>query len=442
MIIYTYITKYQAFDKVIPLLVQITAKDKNVKVYLIVNLENKTVSGQLEEFSHIAKVSGFQYWDVDRMDEKVWNTKFSYFLHIIGKRLFNIRLTRFISFAANWIMVSFWESKVRTRFLNSLTSYHERKYEKESIVGLVLPGYARKRDPIGTALSEFFDSNNAIVFGYFKSLTDRGKGLSAKENQDNSNKKVVSITKSKLKKTSMGKLDGILYYTEEHRKFVQDNGFFRGMDWVVTGMPSQQRGWVRAIKELYVDESDVYIIVIFTRGKTGSSDGGYYTQDCDAVSLVSRVHEFMSNNTIVENWRIIVKPHPYQNISYLKLYTDDLMNVLISQDPPFKLACTADIAIGMFTNAIIDTISLGIVSIDRVYENESFFNHHPSGSPFASMGALTCVSDEEMLGIIGRQIEQVSRNEVSLENEENIIHDEWVSRFLEVASKSEIRQDD
>lgn len=440
MKIYAYITKIQALDKVLPLLCEIKAHVQSSEVLLIINLENKAKAVYLEEFKRVSDACGFDYWDIDQDATKSIKTKLCLAIHNIGKRKLSQSKGHIILSAVSIILRPIWFHTIRSCLEKSLVRNYHKNTKCVSIIGFVLPGYDRKTDPFGSALGDFFKKTNANVFGYFKSITDRGKGVSAIYDESYTNDIVSKIVGKKLDKTSNSTFNCMIYYTEEHRKAVQQNGFFLTKDSVVTGMPSQQPNWIRTLKELYANKIDLFDIVIFTRGRTGSLTGGYFTNDHDAVALVSKVHALMSENSHALDWRITVKPHPYQDTLYLTENLINLNNIRISNDPPFKLASNASLAIGMFTNAIIDALACGVVSVDRVYENESFFKHHPSGSPFSALGAKKCISDKEVLGFISEQLKRIPCDKVVLEEKAENPRSEWVCDFLKISDYNEVQR--
>lgn len=130
-------------------------------------------------------------------------------------------------------------------------------------------------------------------------------------------------------------------------------------------------------------------IVIFSRPYKNSAYIDYETYEFLLLSSYKIV------NKLLPNYKIFIKPHPREvesDILYL-INRFKLKNIEINTEHSAVLARDAFLTISLWTSAILDSLSMGIPSIEYFKESKNFLVAEPEGSPYRKYG-ISSVNNE------------------------------------------------
>ena len=97
---------------------------------------------------------------------------------------------------------------------------------------------------------------------------------------------------------------------------------------------------------------------------------------------------------------IVIKPHPREDIELIKkiLEIHSIANVSISYEHPAVLAQTARMAITFWGSVILESLSMGVPTVEYYIEADKFREDYPNGSNYKAIG-IDSVSQESDLKI-------------------------------------------
>ena len=98
------------------------------------------------------------------------------------------------------------------------------------------------------------------------------------------------------------------------------------------------------------------------------------------------------------NIEIVIKPHPREDIKAIHkiIKSQNILNVTISYEHPAVLAKTAKMAITFWGSVILESLSMGVPTVEYYKEADRFREDYPNGSNYKTIG-IHSVSDEKGL---------------------------------------------
>jgi hypothetical protein len=284
----------------------------------------------------------------------------------------------------------------------------EEKITQQQTQDCVLLSPYGKKTPFEGKIKQLLQSYKAEYWIYNKSLHDKRYGLSEKATNkfDTFWGQVKGFGKFLL---DLQKKDNIIYergwsknvmfaFNSKHRSVLLK----RGVPWwriEIIGYPLAYPTWLNIAKErgtkISIGDRNKKKIILFTRGQSKG-----FTGDDSVVSnemlirLVSDILEILEEK--IENWELLIKPHPYQDLGILEEFIGCNQCVIVTHEHPSVLAQDALIAIATYSSTIVDTIVANVPSIEYFHETPFFEEKHPGGSPFIEFGAYKARTKEEL----------------------------------------------
>tara|TARA_B100000315_G_scaffold149435_1_gene138174 strand:+ start:1434 stop:2555 length:1122 start_codon:yes stop_codon:yes gene_type:complete len=95
---------------------------------------------------------------------------------------------------------------------------------------------------------------------------------------------------------------------------------------------------------------------------------------------------------------IVIKPHPREDLDVINeiIYQQKISNVLISFEHPAVLAKTAVMATTFWGSVILESLSMGIPTVEYYIEAERFRDDYPNGSNYKAVGIHTASNEKEL----------------------------------------------
>ena len=153
------------------------------------------------------------------------------------------------------------------------------------------------------------------------------------------------------------------------------------------GLPTFLPKWKETIinyaNEINTEYNYEYVLV-FTR-----SISPYYMTEFQYKNLLIETYE--SIRVIYGNIKIIIKPHPRENIIFVNniINSYKLNNIIISQENSSVLLCKSLFAISFWTSCAINSLSLNIPFIEYYKVTKAFLEMEPYGSIYKKMGFIS-----------------------------------------------------
>ena len=196
------------------------------------------------------------------------------------------------------------------------------------------------------------------------------------------------------KKTSGGKRinsekSTILVFDSHNSNYMKKMGYDKQY---IIGYPVFFSEWIEIVKDYsnklnYQNE----IILIYSR----HVNERYMDLDkyIELLSSSLRVIRAKFNNI-----EIVIKPHPREDIQTIDkiIKSQNILNVTISYEHPAVLAKTAKMAITFWGSVILESLSMGVPTVEYYKEADKFREDYPNGSNYKAIG-IHSVSDEKGL---------------------------------------------
>lgn len=295
---------------------------------------------------------------------------------------------------------------------------------------------------LGKDLAFFLKKNaKAKVFSYFKSVHDQGAGLTAisparEYNAANGNPLILRMAMQRVWKIFRGFLllsrrrdpvDVYMCFNKAQKELLLASGY-DGKKLYVTGYPLLFSAWKTLL--LYNSSRSTFKksscdIVLFTRGETPGRPSDQNV--VPTATLIEILHDIcLVVGEEFSDAHIYIKPHPIQDASPLQDFINNSsypVKLSLTYDAPSFLATIADYAISTYSSTIIDTLALGVPSIEFFKANEFFYKKHPAGSPFPALGAISVTNRAEFQACIQKlKTEYMPKNNLveALEHREDL----------------------
>jgi len=199
----------------------------------------------------------------------------------------------------------------------------------------------------------------------------------------------ISIDKTAACERAWAKKSTMLLFHLHNSKYMKELGYVRQN---VIGYPPFFTEWIELINN-YSSEtiSQNPIVLIYSRHiNERYMDPEKYVVLMSSTLRVVRIK--------FGNIPIVIKPHPREEIRVIEdiLKCQEISNVTISYEHPAVLAKNAKIAITFWGSVILESLSMGVPTVEYYIEARKFREDYPNGSNYKAVG-IHSVSDEQGL---------------------------------------------
>lgn len=264
---------------------------------------------------------------------------------------------------------------------------------------------------VGDLLLAWAKDSRVAVVGYFKSLHDQGWGLSSPMTSDVSDIRVLDGLRKIASRLSRQRVisrrlipdklgpehaDLLMVFNDYHRQLVAEK--VRSATVFESGYPLLYPAWRELVAKSsfcqeFVREAALEV-VLFTRGETpGRMPEENVVSHANLEVLLNDITSGLERSG--KDWRMRIKPHPIQDLAVLANFASQRSKVEVTFEAPSLLAATTDLAIATYSSTVVDTLALGVPTIEYFFETQFFRKKHPTGSPFPAFGALMARNQAE-----------------------------------------------
>lgn len=183
----------------------------------------------------------------------------------------------------------------------------------------------------------------------------------------------------------------LLQLHNRSEKYMKQLGF---TNQYTIGYPKFFKEWISAVKKYNKSEFEgKEVALIYTRGVHT-----FYMDEDKYINLLASSCRVIRKK--MGEVLIVVKPHPSEDIEFIKqvLGRENVANYIISMEHAAVLAKNAKIAISLYTSAILDSMSMGVPSIEYYNEANRYREVEPEGSSFKKLG-IHSVDNEQALEV-------------------------------------------
>ena len=179
------------------------------------------------------------------------------------------------------------------------------------------------------------------------------------------NQKSSSITKKNKSNLIFLLFDNI------NLEFAKNLGYKK---FITIGFPKFYTDWINLLKDY--NKSKIKIVTIFTREPFHK----YYLTPKIYKELL--INSYESIRSQLGNIKIVLKPHPREKLEYINQIIKDnqFTNIKISHEHAGILSAQSEFTISFWCSTILDSLSLGVPSVEYFIENENFRLLEPKGS--------------------------------------------------------------
>ena len=283
---------------------------------------------------------------------------------------------------------------------------------------------------VGDILCKWAAKDRVPVLGYFKSLHDQGMGLStllsptvrARSGLISRLHKLLRRLRNNQSTAKPGELpvslvDWLMVFNQRHAKTVADKAGKTQL--IETGYQLLFPAWRELVRQSTYCRSyphDVrFEVVLFTRGETpGRPPEDNIVPHANLEKLFRDIVASLDDTG--RDWHLRIKPHPIQDVDVLSRLIAGRDNIEIVYEAPALLAATADLAIATYSSTVVDTLALGVPTIEYFFETPFFQAKHPAGSPFPGLGAVKARNSAEFVKGLDDAISKSNVNQICLES--------------------------
>ena len=160
----------------------------------------------------------------------------------------------------------------------------------------------------------------------------------------------------------------------------------------VIGFPKFFSAWQNLINSFNNFDIDEEYIAIYSR----EADHPYYMTKQNYLYLLTESYRCIRNE--FNNIKIIIKPHPREDIEYIKeiIKSKNMKNIEISYLNVAILAKNAKLTISYWSSAILDSFSFNIPGIEFFIETKKFRIVEPEGSLYKKLGIDSAKNYDEL----------------------------------------------
>lgn len=187
----------------------------------------------------------------------------------------------------------------------------------------------------------------------------------------------------------------LLNFHEHNMKYMYERGF---TNQYIIGYPKFYQEWIQLLKRYHDSKSNRgKSVLVYSRGTHP-----FYMDKEKYVKLLTSTYKVVREK--MGNITIVIKPHPREDIGFIKRIIDQekMENVCISWEHAGVLAQDAVLAISFWTSAILDSLSLGIPSVEYYIEADRFREIEPEGSAYKKLGIHTVDNEKDLGKFMGK----------------------------------------
>lgn len=263
---------------------------------------------------------------------------------------------------------------------------------------------------IGGYLHRWASEKRVPILGYFKSLHDQGMGLTTLPSKDSLviglaqhlRKLAGRLRHPRVKGKSRGlapsQTNWLMVFNHRHAQIVANKAGNSRL--IETGYQPLFPAWRDIVEQspycLGYPRGSCLEVILFTRGETpGRPPEENVVPHANLKILFEDIVNALEDTG--RDWRLRIKPHPIQDVDFLRDLIANRANVEIVYEAPAFLATTADLAISTYSSTVVDTLAYGVPTIEYFYETAFFKTKHPTGSPFPELGAMKARNKSEFI---------------------------------------------
>lgn len=306
-------------------------------------------------------------------------------------------------------------------------------YAEHPIRTLLMAPVGKGAGCVGDILCKWAAKDRVPILGYFKSLHDQGMGFSTLSSPTvSARSRLISRMHKllrRLRKNQSTAKPGVLpvslvywlmVFNQRHAKTVADKAGETQL--IETGYQLLFPAWRELVRQSTYCRSypsDVRLkVVLFTRGETpGRPPEDNIVPHANLEKLFRDIVASLDDTG--RDWHLRIKPHPIQDVDFLSRLIAGRDNIEIVYEAPALLAATADLAIATYSSTVVDTLALGVPTIEYFFETPFFLAKHPAGSPFPELGALKARNHTEFCLSLHHAI---SRDETPIKSLASLTH--------------------
>lgn len=380
MQIINYIHKVQGIDKVVPLLFVLKQLEPKLRVITILDIEEKALNAVPDDL--LSSLSQLSEICVSAPNDLLYNL-----LHWF-KKLLPARLFHFFE----WL------------FYPHFTTFFQKQVDgfiQDELV-LVCINTAKDRS-MGRLLVRYVKVRGGLVLAYLKSVNDQGRGLSAV---------------GRVKAFAGGAFyDRLMVPNQQLYQLLIQSGYPKE-SLIVSGFPPFYADWrkhvTREATGLEAKLKGKSLFVVFSRGPAPHKQGEHQ------IITASTERRLLTDivSTIQQGWPdalIWIKPHPYQDTTFIKKLADRFPQVEIRHESVQKLSALASVAISTYSSASLDALVYGKPSIEYFEESDAFLTAHPAGSTFGEYGVVICRTRTELENALTEAMNSSKEDHMKLE---------------------------
>jgi UDP-N-acetylglucosamine 2-epimerase len=199
----------------------------------------------------------------------------------------------------------------------------------------------------------------------------------------------ISIDKTSYGKRSNSEKSTILLFDSHNSNYMKKMGYDKQY---VIGYPIFFPEWIEIVND-YCTELNYQnqTILIYSR----HVNERYMDLDKYIELLSSTLRVIRAK---FKNISIVIKPHPREDIQAIHkiIKSQNILNVTISYEHPAVLAKNAKMAITFWGSVILESLSMGVPTVEYYIEADKFREDYPNGSNYKAIG-IHSVSDEKGL---------------------------------------------
>lgn len=255
------------------------------------------------------------------------------------------------------------------------------------------------RTPAACALRDGVLARRGRVFRYFKSIHDQDLGLTA-----GAADQPPSEAQRSASMDPMAASEVLLVHNRSFKRLLESLGYDR-YPMAVTGYPLLFPAWQERVHACSAAvrwrESRASLEVsMFIRGEIAKRPPEQQVMPHAQLERILR-DTMAELDALGRSYRLRIKPHPNQDVHFVRSIVEGNPEVVITYDPPAVLAATSDLVITTYTSSALDALGFGVPCIDYYKETPGFHHIHPGGYPFEQFGVVRARSREEFHRRIG-----------------------------------------
>jgi len=177
-----------------------------------------------------------------------------------------------------------------------------------------------------------------------------------------------------------------------HEHNIKEAGSLGYRDKVIIGYPKFYSSWIKIVNSYPQSKKHSKKVVVI------------YTRKVDSFYLSLNDYEYLLTTSFraiqkhFGNIRIIIKPHPRENIKNIikTINNSGYTNIDISNEHAAVLSKDAIMTISFWTSAILDALSMEIPSVEYFIKSAEFLKHESNISDYKKVGIESVCTEKEL----------------------------------------------